>query len=532
MKKLLLFISLIMFALTGNAQSPANGKGTTDMWDFVTSFTTSSGRQHGVVYDGEYIYTSAWGKSSTALYMFYKYDLEGNLLDQFDVEGVSNSDNYMRDMTYDGQYFYGCDAHSGTIWCYDLHNKTLHGTIETNLNELGTCTYDPVNDAFWVGERAAGSTPNLYLDLKLVNRSGAVIQTATQHNLSGHTVHGTGYFTDENGSAHLYLFAVNGFTAHVYDYDIETDGLSVSYIFDFGSTPGFSVAGSAGGAYIGECNGSTYFFGDVDQSPNLIGIYALGDYTPVVPTPPEGDILFDFNDGIMRWTTIDGDGDGYNWQMRQNWSNPENPFSVTSASFDDMSQTSLFPENYLVTPYKLDCEQIVFYACAQDQAHPAEHFGVAVSTTGNTDPDDFTMIWDTELSAKAPGDWYRFDVDLREFQGRDIYVAIVHFNCTNQFMLNIDDVLLNRVYVNYTGIGEQATSALSVYPNPASELLKVESNVNVSRYEVYNVAGAMLMSQPVDSKSFNVNVSDLPTGAYLIKMTSEGMVQTQRFVKK
>ena len=26
------------------------------MWDFVTSFTCSTGRQHGVVYDGEYIY--------------------------------------------------------------------------------------------------------------------------------------------------------------------------------------------------------------------------------------------------------------------------------------------------------------------------------------------------------------------------------------------------------------------------------------------------------------------------------------------
>ena len=52
------------------------------MWDFITSFTCSTGRQHGVVYDGEYIYTSAWGKSSTVLSMFYKYDLEGNLIEE------------------------------------------------------------------------------------------------------------------------------------------------------------------------------------------------------------------------------------------------------------------------------------------------------------------------------------------------------------------------------------------------------------------------------------------------------------------
>ena len=208
-------------------KTTAQVKGTTDMWDFVTSFSCSTGRQHGVVYDGEYIYTSAWGKSSTVLSMFYKYDLEGNLLDEFDVPGIANSDNYMRDMTYDGTYFYGCDAHSGTIWCYDLHNKTLVSTnaINTSYNEFGTCTYDPVHDAFWVGERATGNSPNLHLDLKLIDRSGNVIQTATAHNLGGHTVHGTGYFTDENSAAHLYLFAVEGFTAHVFDFNIEAESM-------------------------------------------------------------------------------------------------------------------------------------------------------------------------------------------------------------------------------------------------------------------------------------------------------------------
>ena len=204
---------VLLTPCTTNAQDKAS----TDMWDFVTSFVCSTGRQHGIVYDGEYIYTSAWGKSSNVLSMFYKYDLNGNLIEEFDVPGVNNSDNYMRDMTYDGQYFYGCDAHSGYIWCYDLNNKTLVGSINTPYSELGHCSYDPVYDAFWVGERAAGDNPNLLLDLKLIDRNGTVLKTATPRDLNGHTVHGTGYFTDEDGAAHLYLFAVAGFTAHVFD---------------------------------------------------------------------------------------------------------------------------------------------------------------------------------------------------------------------------------------------------------------------------------------------------------------------------
>ncbi len=99
MKKSLL-LALILVLITPFAMNAQNGS--KDMWDFVTSFSCSTGRQHAVVYDGEYIYTAAWGKSSSVLYMFYKYDMEGTLLDQFDVPGVTNSDNYVRDLTYDG----------------------------------------------------------------------------------------------------------------------------------------------------------------------------------------------------------------------------------------------------------------------------------------------------------------------------------------------------------------------------------------------------------------------------------------------
>ena len=522
MKKTLFLVASLFLMVAANAQD----------WNFVNSFATSTGRQHAVAFDGENIYTAAWGKSSTVLSMFYKYDLNGNLLDEFDVAGVTNSDNYMRDMTFDGTYFYGCDAHTGTIWCYDLHSKTLvtSNCINTSLNELGHCSYDPVNDAFWVGERATGSSPSLYLDLKLVSRSGQILQTATAHSLGGHTVHGTGYFIDENGAHHLMLNAVEGFTDHVFDYNIDTDVLSSGY-FDFSITPGWGAACSAGGAYVGEVDGTQCFFGDIDKGPNIIGIYALGEFTPVVPTPPEGDILFDFNDGIMHMNAIDGDGDGHNWEMRQNWGNTENPYSVTSASVD-ISEWPLFPENYLVTPYKLDCEQVVFLASVQDVAHPNEHLGVAVSTTVGDDPDAFTIVWDVDMTAKEAGNWHQFNVDLRAYQGQDIYVAIVHYNCTDQFMVNVDDVLLVRQYDPVWSIGEDATTTFHVFPNPACELLMVESDITVNHYEIYNIVGEMLMSKPVDEKRFNVNVSELPAGTYLIKMTSEGLVQTQRFVKK
>ena len=525
MKKHLFLLLAMAFTMPCALQAQTSR----DMWDFITSFSCSTGRQHGVVYDGEFIYTSAWGKSTTVLSMFYKYDLNGNLIEEFDVPGIENSDNYMRDMTYDGEHVYGCDAHTGTIWCYDLRNKTLVGQINTTLGELGTCTYDPNYDAFWVGERAIGNSPNLHLDLKLVDRNGNVIRTATGHNLGGHTVHGTGYFTDEDGTAHLYLFAVEGFTAHVFDYNIDSDSMDPNYIFDFSVTPGWGYACTAGGAYIGEYNGSVCFFGDVDKSPNLIGIYALGDYTPEPPEPPAGDQFYDFNDGILRWTTIDADGDGYNWRLNRNWGNSSNTYSAVSESHDDMYELPLTPDNYLVCPFKLTYGLITFRACAQDAAYPKEHFGVAVSTTGNTDAADFTTIWETTMTAKAQGTWYDYSIDLREYEGQEIWVAFRHFSCTDQFMIVVDDITLYR---EWDGMDELHAPTLSVFPNPAVDHVMVESENRVDAYEIYSINGALLRCHEVGTTVFGLDVRELPAGAYLLKLTSEGMVQTKRFIIK
>ena len=230
----------------------------------------------------------------------------------------------------------------------------------------------------------------------------------------------------------------------------------------------------------------------------------------------------------MRWTTIDADGDGYCWEMRRNWGNSENPYSITSAS-QSTAYGALTPENYLVSPYKLDCEEITFIACAQDAEYPAEHFGVAVSTESNTDADDFTIVWETDMTAKAAGAWYYYSVDLRAYQGQDIYVAIVHFDCTNQFMLNIDDVTLYRTY---DGVSDDTAAMLSVYPNPASDRLQVETVDRIEHYEVYSITGALLRHGTVGNNSFTLDLEALPTGTYLLKMTSEGIVQTKRFVKQ
>ena len=80
-----------------------------------------------------------------------------------------------------------------------------------------------------------------------------------------------------------------------------------------------------------------------------------------------------------------------------------------------------------------------FWACAQDASYPYEHFGVAVSTAGNTAASDFTTI--AEWTIENGKTWTKYVVDLSSYSGQG-YVAIRHFDCSNMFLLDVDDIVI------------------------------------------------------------------------------------------
>ena len=75
-------------------------------------------------------------------------------------------------------------------------------------------------------------------------------------------------------------------------------------------------------------------------------------------------------------------------------------------------------------------------------------------------------------------------------------------------------------------------ATLSVYPNPATDIMKVESTQTVGSYEVYDINGARVIRNEPNAKAFTLDLRDLPSGTYLLKTVSEGSTQTQRIVKE
>jgi hypothetical protein len=238
-----------------------------DMWDLLGTFNAAEGGHYGVVTDGEYIYTSNWGYSGAAN-NFYKYDMEGNMIEGFNISGCGT----LRGMTFDGQYVYGV-ANSSTIYCVDLNNHTLVGTTTSAYGAMRGITYDSERDGFWVIGNWSGN-------LTLIDRTGAIVQAGPAPTSASDLA----YYKDPEGVEHVFCF--NNGTNDVDDYNIATNTIT-SAVFNFSNTPGFD-GGSSGGCHVATYAGKTAFFGDIQQSPNLIGIYELDGNAPVPPTPVEG----------------------------------------------------------------------------------------------------------------------------------------------------------------------------------------------------------------------------------------------------
>ena len=190
-----------------------------------------------------------------------------------------------------------------------------------------------------------------------------------------------------------------------------------------------------------------------DSYDDCIYVDNITMYQEYVPGDLET-FTFD-NHTLQGWTKIDADGDGYNWVLGST-----NPYSYSTNSGHNgssdfvlsqsyVSGSGLHPDNYLVSPRRTLGGTLTFYACAYSSSYPAEHFGVAVSTTNSTNASAFTTIQEWTLTAKSTqdgkgsreqGSWHEYTVDLSAYNGQMGYVAIRHFDCTNKWALDVDDI--------------------------------------------------------------------------------------------
>ncbi len=167
-----------------------------------------------------------------------------------------------------------------------------------------------------------------------------------------------------------------------------------------------------------------------------------------------------FDSGMPTgWTQIDANNDNYGWEHS---SNPASYFVagtdlsgsghnsstgfVLSGSYSNVSQTAITPDNWLITPAitLTGNADLSFYVCGQDANYSAEHYGVYITTGAGTSTSEFTLLFEETLDAnggsRVQGAWGHKTYSLASYTGQTVRIAFRHFNCNNEFVLNLDDV--------------------------------------------------------------------------------------------
>lgn len=229
---------------TQTLNSAKGAKGWTFEFQYDVETPSGKGDCVGAETDGTHIYVSLY-TSDTIL----KFDMAGNFISYIKIPGVT----MIRDMAYDGQYFYGSNA-SNYIWQMDFDNLQLVSTISSPA-PVRSIAYDSVNDAFWIN--------NWSENLQLVSRTGAVLNTIT----SPPSMYGSAYDGKSPGGPFLWIFtgtSSSTYTCQIEKYHIPTkqiQGIAHSVSNDLGQ-------GIAGGLFIyDDTTGKTILGGLMQGNP-------------------------------------------------------------------------------------------------------------------------------------------------------------------------------------------------------------------------------------------------------------------------
>jgi len=91
------------------------------------------------------------------------------------------------------------------------------------------------------------------------------------------------------------------------------------------------------------------------------------------------------------------------------------------------------------------------------------------------------------------------------------------------FRIQISSSLSNEE-VNFTN--------LKVYPNPVKNVLNVSFSQEISTVEIFNLLGQKVSSKLMNANQGEVDMTNLTSGAYTVRVTSNDQVKTLKVIKE
>lgn len=260
----------------------------------------------------------------------------------------------------------------------------------------------------------------------------------------------------------------------------------------------------------------TFTAGNVNATVILNG-HAVDCSVPTLPYETN----FSNEDLNTCWTIIDanGDGDGLYGEITFYTGADE---SYMMYAYNETNAA----DDWAISPaFTLGQNAAASFEYAVYNSNYPEKFSVYVIGEGQTYAEG-TKVVNTKTVTNT--NWAFQAVDLSAYNGQTVQVAIHVESAADKYAIFFTNFRIANDEVSIAEVSENDNN-VSVYPNPANNVLNVNATSNISSVEVYTIAGQKVAGFTADGMQTVVNTSNLSNGMYIIKINTENGVVNQKF---
>lgn len=204
--------------------------------------------------------------------------------------------------------------------------------------------------------------------------------------------------------------------------------------------------------------------------------------------------------------------------------NPTDPFWVNQSTGEG---NKIFEGNTYVEDASLVGSELTFNGGVVSYTLDAEYAAVAFIKVFNA---NFSVVKE-ETAEMVAGE--NFSVVYTNVEPEDAWVQY-GFQVVGVNANPADEPTLGSVVVSapILGVNDVNNVNVSIYPNPVSERLNINSTSEITSVVVYNILGAKVQSITPNSTSVTMNLSGLTPGVYLTTINTNTGTKTVNIVKK
>ena len=237
------------------------------------------------------------------------------------------------------------------------------------------------------------------------------------------------------------------------------------------------------------------------------------------------------------WNLQDQDGDGYNWYWREYGPTYGGYKCLVSRSYNT-SVGALTPDNWIIS-YAIDLTSFstnenieLSWKVRGEYANLAHEYYSVYAATGDQISDfesSSVVISEYADEVGAGGVFITRTMDISSLAGNTIYIAFRHYNSSDQYILNIDDVSITTQALGIEDFNEDNFNFY--YDNNNKTLNLTSASKPINSVEVFSILGQNIITKQSAQNSETLDLSSLTNGIYIARVIIDGTDKSIKFIK-